>query len=105
VHADLFPLEAAVGGLEHHADASAAIGRLQPADGPSSVGRLEVDTPQRSPRAGLLPLPGGPAVDRMPDHAVIAHGPAFILVDELHGVNCGIFEWDLWLGGNGSRQR
>src|SRR5258708_3789829 len=60
---------------------------------------------QAGSRAGLLPFPQLAAVARVPDGAVVAHGPAFILVDELHGVDGGVFERDRGLGEGRRRNR
>src|SRR5262249_23155440 len=68
------------------------------------IGRLELDALQTRPGAGLLPLPVRPAVDRVPDHPVVADRPALVLVDELDGVDGGVFERDWRLGDGGGGQ-
>src|SRR6185437_4845063 len=92
VEADFLPLQAAIGGLEHDADGWPAAGRFDAADDPAGERVLEVDAAQASPRVRLLALPVRPAVQRIPDGAVVADRPAFLRRHELDGVDGGVFE-------------
>src|SRR5262249_55394577 len=57
--------------------ATAAAGQLLATDGPAGEWIEEAQAAQRAAHAGVLPLPGLAAVDRVPDHAFVAGGPAF----------------------------
>ena len=78
------PGEAAVGGGEQDAAAAEVAGQFGPPGDEPAVRREEVDAGQRGPRAGLLALPALPAVDAVPDDAVVAGRPALAVIDELH---------------------
>src|SRR5437588_2478632 len=59
---------------------------------PTDVGIEKMQRAQRRPYAGGLPFPVLAAVDAVPHHAVIADGPALVLIDKLHGMQRRIVE-------------
>ena len=94
VEQDTPPFPPAVVGEQQHAAAAGAVGQLLAADRPADGRRFgkEVDRPQRGAHAGGLALPIFPAVDAVPDHALVADRPAFLVVHELNGIDAGVVE-------------
>ena len=97
VEGDALPLDAAVARVEQHADAAAAVGQFLAAGDPADVRRQELHAAQRGADGGRLALPGLAAVAGVPDHALVADGPAFAdaavrLADEVDGVQGGVVE-------------
>src|SRR5262249_29389695 len=103
VQRDARPLQPAVGRREDDR-ATAAARQFLAADRPAGEGVQERESPQRAADAGVLPLPGLAAIDRVPDDALVADGPAFVAVDELNRPQRGIVEMAR-RGGNGQGGR
>ena len=91
VQSDRAPFDAGVLGEEKDPDTS-AVGKFLTTGDPAGEQIEEVDRPERGADAGRLAFPGRAPVDGVPDHALVADGPALAAVHELDGVQGSIVE-------------